>query len=93
MTYEYIRARKPQVVPIVSFHPNPFPMKKSLLALALFAFVGTTAFGSDGHDKDGKKSKKECAKGMAGGSSCCMMKDTKTAAVKPEVKPSATVKL
>jgi hypothetical protein len=59
-------------------------MKKTLLALALFAFAGTTAFAHDGHDKDGKKGKKEasCSKGMAGGHSCCM-KGGKTAAVKP----------
>ena len=34
-------------------------MKNTLLALALFAFAGTTAFAHDGHDKDGKKGKKE----------------------------------
>ena len=71
-------------------------MKKSLLALALFAFAGTTAFAHDGHDKDGKKGKKEscsaASKSMAGGA-CCMKKDTKTAAVKPTVKAPATVKL
>jgi hypothetical protein len=70
-------------------------MKKSLLALALFAIAGTTAFAHDGHDKDGKKGKKEasCSKGMAGGHSCCMKKDGKTAAVKPAPKPEAAVKL
>ncbi|WP_046242616.1 hypothetical protein [Hymenobacter terrenus] len=68
-------------------------MKKTLLALGLFAFVGTTAFAHDGHDKDGKKGKKEtCSKGMAGASSCCM-KGGKTAAAKPAVKALATVKL
>jgi hypothetical protein len=69
-------------------------MKKTLLALALFAFAGTTAFAHDGHDKDGKKGKKEsCAKGMAGGHSCCMKKDGKTASVKADVKaPVAAVK-
>jgi hypothetical protein len=70
-------------------------MKKTLLAIALFAFAGTTAFAHDGHDKDGKKGKKEasCTKGStAGGSSCCM-KGGKTAAVKPVAKPEATVKL
>jgi hypothetical protein len=70
-------------------------MKKSLLALALFAFVGTSAFAHDGHDKDGKKGKKEscsASKSMAGGA-CCMKKDTRTAAVKPAVKAPATVKL
>jgi hypothetical protein len=69
-------------------------MKNTLLALALFAFAGTTAFAHDGHDKDGKKGKKEtCSKGMAGGSSCCMKKGAKTAAVKPAEKAPATVKL
>ena len=50
-------------------------MKKSLLALALFAFAGTTAFAHDGHDKDGKKGKKEscsASKGSMAGGSCCM---------------------
>ena len=69
-------------------------MKKTLLALALFAFAGTTAFAHDGHDKDGKKGKKEsCSKSMTAGSSCCMKKDTKTASVKAAVKAPATVKL
>ena len=64
-------------------------MKKTLLALALFAFAGTTAFAHDGHDKDGKKGKKEsCSKGMAGGHSCCM-KGGKTASVKTETKAAA----
>ncbi|MCI1187603.1 hypothetical protein MON38_09240 [Hymenobacter sp. DH14] len=64
-------------------------MKKTLLALALFAFAGSTAFAHEGHDKPGQKGKKEtCTKGMAGGGSCCM-KGGKTAAVKPAV---ATVK-
>ncbi|GAB2870730.1 hypothetical protein [Hymenobacter ruber] len=68
-------------------------MKNTLLALALFAFAGTTAFAHDGHDKDGKKGKKEtCTKGMAGGHSCCM-KGGKTASVKPSAKPEAAVKL
>ncbi|WP_345049723.1 hypothetical protein [Hymenobacter glaciei] len=68
-------------------------MKKTLLAIALFAIAGTTAFAHDGQDKDGKKGKKEtCTKGMAGGSSCCM-KGGKTAAVKPAAKAAvATVK-
>lgn len=35
-------------------------MKKTLLALALLAFTGTTAFAHDGgNDKDGKKGKKK----------------------------------
>ncbi len=68
-------------------------MKKTLLALALLAFTGTTAFAhdKDGHDKDGKKGKKEsCSmKGStAGGHSCCM-KGGKTAAVKPAAAPAA----
>jgi hypothetical protein len=70
-------------------------MKKTLLALALVAFAGTTAFAHDGHDKDGKKGKKEsCAMkgGLTGGSSCCM-KGGKTAAAKPTAKPAvASVK-
>ena len=67
-------------------------MKKTLLAIALFAFAGTTAFAHDGHDKDGKKGKKEasCTKGStAGGHSCCM-KGGKTAALKPAA-PAAPV--
>ena len=69
-------------------------MKNTLLALALFAFAGTTAFAQEGQAKDGKKGKKEvCAMkgGMAGGS--CCMKGGKTASVKPAVKPAAVVKL
>lgn len=66
-------------------------MKKTLLALALFALAGTTAFAHDGHDKNGKKGKKEtCTKGMAGGASCCM-KGSKTAAVKPASKAAVAV--
>ena len=65
-------------------------MKNTLLALALFAFAGATAFAHDGHDKDGKKGKKECTKGTAGG---CCMKGGKTAAVKPVVKAPVAVKL
>ncbi|MET4073245.1 hypothetical protein [Hymenobacter sp. UYCo722] len=70
-------------------------MKKTLLALALFAFAGSTAFAQDGQDKDGKKAKKETCSmkgGMAAGSSCCM-KGGKTAAVKPAPKPVVAVKL
>ena len=79
-------------------------MKNTLLALALFAFAGTTAFAHDGHGKDGKKGKKEactkemkatCSKdmkgGMAGGS--CCMKGGKTAAMKTKTKAPATAKL
>ena len=70
-------------------------MKNTLLALALFAFAGTTAFAHEGHDKPGQKGKKETCTmkgGMAGGSSCCM-KGGKTASVKPAAKPEGTVKL
>ncbi|HEX8348991.1 MAG TPA: hypothetical protein VF598_03450 [Hymenobacter sp.] len=68
-------------------------MKKTLLALALFAFAGTTAFAHDGHDKDGKKGKKEsCSKGSTAGASCCMKKDGKTASVKPAAKATVAVK-
>ncbi len=80
-------------------------MKNTLLALALFAFAGTTAFAHDNDkDKDGKKAKKEaCSKevkatctkemktAMAGGS-CCMKKDGKTAAVKTETTAPAATK-
>lgn len=78
-------------------------MKKTLLALALLAFTGTTAFAHDGgNDKDGKKGKKKeaCsaeakAKSHCGGEaaslggvpSCCQKK-AKTAAVTPA--PAAT---
>lgn len=70
-------------------------MKKSLLAVALLAFVGSTAFAHDGQDKPGQKGKKETCSmkgGMAGGDACCM-KGGKTAAVKPAAKVAvATVK-
>ena len=78
-------------------------MKNTLLALALFAFAGTTAFAHDGHDKPGQKGKKECTAsmkasctkdmkgGMAGGS--CCMKGGKTASVKSTAKPAVAVKL
>ncbi|GAB3308120.1 hypothetical protein ACFQT0_16505 [Hymenobacter humi] len=74
-------------------------MKNTLLALALFAFAGTTAFAHDGHDKPSKKGKKAacttemkatCTKDMKGsmaGGSCCM-KAGKTAAVKPVAAPT-----
>ena len=79
-------------------------MKNTLLALALFAFAGTTAFAHEGHDKPGQKGKKaacttgmkaSCTKdmkgGMAGGS--CCMKGGKTAEVKTAPKAAvATVK-
>ena len=70
-------------------------MKNTLLALALFAFAGTTAFAQQGQAKADKKDKKEaCAMkgGMAAGSSCCM-KGGKTASVKPAAKPVVAVKL
>ena len=73
-------------------------MKNALLALALFSFVGTTAFANNDPGKDGKKGKKSacttemkasCTKdmkgGMAGGS--CCMKGAKTAAVKTAAAP------
>lgn len=79
-------------------------MKKTLLALALFAFAGTSAFAHDGHDKDGKKGKKatcsteakaSCSKdmkgSMAGGHSCCM-KGGKTAAAPAATKSEVAVK-
>ncbi|MBX0289540.1 hypothetical protein K3G63_03775 [Hymenobacter sp. HSC-4F20] len=58
-------------------------MKNALLALALFAFVGS-ASAHEGHNEGkGKKAKKEtCSKGTAG-ASCCMKKDAKTAAATP----------
>ena len=71
-------------------------MKNTLLALALFAFAGTTAFATTGPGKDGAKGKKEeCAmKGSMAGGSCCMKKDGKTASAKPAEKaPAAVVKM
>lgn len=66
-------------------------MKNTLLALALFAFAGTTAFAQNGPGKDGKKGPKEtCSKSMAGGS--CCMKGSKTASVKPAAKATVAVK-
>ena len=69
-------------------------MKKSLLALALFAFAGTAAFAQEGVAKADAKAKKESCPmkgGMAGGS--CCMRGGKTASVKPAVKPAVAVKL
>ena len=62
-------------------------MKKSLLALALFAFAGTAAFAQDGQSKDAKKAlastspKSSCSMkgGMAASPSCCMKGKTATA--------------
>ena len=72
-------------------------MKKSLFAIALFAFAGTAAFAQEGQAKVDKKDKKEaCAMkgGMAGGSSCCMKGGkTASASVKPAAKPAVVVKL
>ena len=72
-------------------------MKKSLLAIALFAFAGTTAFAQEGQAKGGKKDKKEsCAMkgGMAASPSCCMKGGkTASASVKPAAKPAVAVKL
>ena len=65
-------------------------MKKPLLALALFAFAGTTAFAQEGVAK-AKKESCPMKGGMAGGS--CCMKGGKTASVKPAAKPAVAVKL
>ena len=66
-------------------------MKNTLFALALFAFVGTTAFAQEGK---AKAEKKTCAMkgGMVGGSSCCM-RGSKTASAKLAAKPAVAVKL
>ncbi|GAB3833175.1 hypothetical protein [Hymenobacter jeollabukensis] len=75
-------------------------MKNALLALALFAFVGT-ASATDGKDKDKKGAKKEncsaemkahCAsKGATAGTpACCMKKGASAAAsTAPAAKPVA----
>ncbi|TGD80224.1 hypothetical protein [Hymenobacter wooponensis] len=65
-------------------------MKNVLLALSLFAFVGS-ATAHEGHNGDkAKKGKKEAStagcsmdKKTAMGGSCCMKKGAKTAAVTP----------
>ena len=67
-------------------------MKKSLLALALFAFAGTAAYAQEGQAKADKKDKKESCSmkgGMAASPSCCMKGKTATAtaSAKPAVKP------
>ena len=68
-------------------------MKKSLLALALFAFAGTAAYAQEGQAKADKKDKKESCSmkgGMAASPSCCMKGGktaTATASAKPAVKP------
>ncbi|HEX8349689.1 MAG TPA: hypothetical protein VF598_06995 [Hymenobacter sp.] len=74
-------------------------MKNALLALALFAFVGT-ASAHDDKDSKGKKAKKEtCSAEMkahcamagsaAGVPACCAKKSGKMASVKTTV-PAAT---
>jgi hypothetical protein len=66
-------------------------MKNSLLALALFALVGTaSAHDGPGKSAKGKSAKKECTKGMAGG--CCMKGGAKATASAP-AKASATKSL
>lgn len=67
-------------------------MKNSLLALALFAFVGTAAAHDvPGKTAKGKSAKKECAKGMAGG--CCMKGGAKATAAAKAPAASATKSL
>ena len=71
-------------------------MKNTLLALALFAFVGTTAFAQEGVAKADPKAKKESCTmkgGMAGGSCCMKGAKTASASVKPAAKPAVAVKL
>ena len=77
-------------------------MKNALLALALFAFVGTaSAHDKDGKDKDKKGAKKEaCSTDMkahcaskgatAGTPSCCMKKGAAASAASttPAAKPA-----
>ncbi len=62
-------------------------MKNALLALTLFAFVGTASAHGDKDTKKGKKSaaKMECsaAQKTAMGGSCCAKKGAKTASVTP----------
>lgn len=68
-------------------------MKNALLALALFAFVGTAAAHGDKDAKKGKKTaaKTECSaaqKTAMGGAGCCMKKSASTAATPaPAVAP------
>ena len=67
-------------------------MKNALLALTLFAFVGSAAAHEGKGDKKAKKgaAKTECsaAQKSAMGSSCCMKKGAKTAAVTPAAAPA-----
>ena len=70
-------------------------MKNALLALALFAFVGSAAAhdGKGPHDH-GKKvagGKSACTKDMAGKSGCCM-KGKATAAAATDVKAAPVTK-
>lgn len=72
-------------------------MKNALLALCLFAFAGSAvAHEGDKADKKGKKSaaKMECSEAQksAMGSSCCMKKGAKTAAVTPAPAAAPAVK-
>ncbi len=72
-------------------------MKNALLALALFAFAGSAvAHEGDKAAKKGKKAvaKMECsaAQKAAMGSSCCMKKGAKTAAVTPAPAVAPAVK-
>ncbi|TGE13933.1 hypothetical protein [Hymenobacter elongatus] len=65
-------------------------MKNALLALALFAFVGTAAANDGKDDKKGKKAAKSCSMAEKSSASCCMKKGGKTASVKPaETLPAA----
>jgi hypothetical protein len=66
-------------------------MKNALLALALFAFVGTAAAHEGKNEKKAKKSTaaKTCNMPEKGTAACCMKKDTKTAAVKAAPAPAA----
>ena len=69
-------------------------MKNSLLALALFAFVGTaTAHDTPAKPGKGKTARKEtCTRGMAGG--CCLKGGAKaTAATTPKAPATATKSL
>ena len=63
-------------------------MKNALLALALFAFVGTASAHGNKDAKKGKRvvAKTECSaaqKTAIGGAGCCMKKGAKTASVTP----------
>ena len=77
-------------------------MKKSLIALALFAFAGSPAFAQDGPGKGATKAvastspKSGCAmsaKSSMAGSACCVKKETKVASAKPAAKAPVTAKL